>query len=115
RSRSNSTTNRSSSNQNDNSNPKNGSSTSITSRPNSKGRNVSYANAAAGPSNSDNHTLDDSIHSPKNKGKDKENSHQAPPAPLVRAPFVRINELDAKLSEAIEAYNTLKDDLPARG
>ena len=74
RSRSNSRTSRPDNNgrtdNNNNNNNNSSSSTSSQSRPNSKGRNVSYASAVAG--SSQNKSLDDSIHSPKYKGKEKE-------------------------------------------
>src|SRR5581483_5041304 len=85
--RSNSRSTRPSNNNSNNSNNSNNnnkpSASSNSSRPNSKGYNVTYANAAAG--SSQNHSLDGSTHAPINKGKGKEVAHQPPPAPLVEA------------------------------
>jgi len=93
RSRSNSRSSRSNntSKKINNNNDKSSSSTSNHPRPNSKGRNVTYANAAAG--SSQNRSLDDSIHSPKNKGKGKEIIQDTPPAPLIEGLLLMIKEL----------------------
>src|SRR5581483_754098 len=109
RSRSNSRAARPSNNNNNDSDKS--SKPSNPSRPNSKGRNVTYANAAAGSSR--NQSLDDSIHTPKNKGKGKEIAHQTPPAPLVEALLVMIKELSTQLSEARDDYEHLKADMAA--